>query len=304
MEIQSIDDAELNVTPAIMDKVREIHRQRQGEDKPRRKKQLLSVALTAILVLSSLTVYANNQYLQIKNKEGIIILSTIPAIQYTDSDYKQKRREEAQSELSKRLKPGELAAYYIEDTRYSKEPQIEYYFHAMERKHYDDLAKDMVEMKAPVVLNPSYLPEGYVFDYGVVQRGLPTEYKFANKPEYQSLMHELQASSEKTDEVQGLYYKIMNTTKADSTVMYFRNGEKTFNLVVFSDTKSPQIRSDQAIRVTVKGKEMILSAVSSSKRSLSWRSDDERDLYMINDIMHSALSNEEFIQIAESMIIE
>lgn len=78
-------------------------------------------------------------------------------------------------------------------------------------------------------------------------------------------------------------------------------------MIAFARTKGSavQVPSKQAVKLTVKGKEMILSSTSAEdSRKLSWLSESETVFYMISDDPKDPLPEEEFIQIAEGMIRE
>ena len=75
-----------------MHKVRQIHQKKQGRNAGNRKKTLIIAMLTAILILSSISAYASQYLIQIKNNEGEVILSTIKPWKYSESEYNAKRK--------------------------------------------------------------------------------------------------------------------------------------------------------------------------------------------------------------------
>lgn len=303
MELHSVDE-EVDVTPAIMQKVRLIHRKKHGRN-GNRKKTLIIAMLTAILILSSLSVYASQYLIQIKNKEGEVILSTIKPWEYSESEYNAKRVKETEEELRNRLKPGEQAVFYIKDlhmTSLVKEQPLKYFYMLTKHSNYQELANEIEEKNAPVLLEPDYVPEGYRFDYGQIQiRNEPVW----GTPEYETLLNELKEQAEQSDEEQGLFYKIVPWYKIASTGMEYRKGENRIKMVAFAREKGSKagVPTNQAVKIKVKGKEMILSASPSSpSRSLTWLSDSEEVLYIITDDPKDPLSKDEFAKIAAGLI--
>ncbi|TYA11767.1 hypothetical protein FRY98_20485 [Paenibacillus faecis] len=261
----------------------------------------------AVLILTSITAYAGGYFVHIKNKEGEIILSVMEPQNYPVSAYEQKRREEAEAELKKILKPGQQAVYYIKDKRLPTSADsrvLYYYYEPIRHRSYADLAKDIEATGAPLLPEPSYVPEGYVLDHGLIQiQNTP----LPNTPEYEKLWGELKERSLKSDEEAGLFYKIVPWSEPASTVLEYRKGERLLRMIAFARTKGSavQVPSKQAVKLTVKGKEMILSSTSAEdSRKLSWLSESETVFYMISDDPQDPLSEEEFIQIAEGMIRE
>ncbi|MGG4108041.1 hypothetical protein AAXB25_29540 [Paenibacillus lautus] len=304
MELHSVEE-EVDVTPAIMRKVRQIHQKKQGRN-GNRKKTLIIAMLTAILILSS-SVYASNYLIQIKNKEGEVILSTIKPWKYSESEYNAKRIKETEEELRKRLKPGEQAIYYIKDlhmTPLVKEQPLRFFYMLTKHSNYQELAKEIEEKGAPVLQEPDFIPDGYRFDFGQIQiRNTPVW----NTPEYKILADELKAQAEKSDEEQGLFYKIVPWSEIAGTGMEYRKGENRIRIAAYAREKGSKagVPTNQAIKITVKGKEMILSASpSSSSRSLTWLSDSEEVLYIIMDDPKDPLSKDEFAKIAAGLISE
>lgn len=305
MEIHSVDE-DVDVTPAIMQKVRQTHQLRHGRHQGKRRRSILIATLSAIFVLSSITVYASTYLVQIKNKEGQIILSTMDPWKFSVSEYNQKRREETEAELKKKLKPGEQAVYYIKDkqmTADAKEHPLNYCYLPIQHKDYDDLAKDIEEKGAPEIQNPAYVPEGYTFDHGRIQI---TNEPVWNTPEYESLLNELKEKAEKSEEERKLFYKIVPWSQVASTVIQYRKGESQLTMIAFARSKGSTVKvpSKQAVKLTVKGTEMILSSSTGQSRRLTWLSETEEILYVITDDPKDPLSNDEFAKIAAGMIRE
>ncbi|CAM3699410.1 MULTISPECIES: hypothetical protein [Paenibacillus] len=306
LELQSVED-EVDVTPAIMRQVRQIHQKKQGRGFRNRRKYIMMASLSAILILSSMSVYASQYFIQIKNKEGEIILTTMKPWKYTESEYNAKRERETEEELSKRLKPGEQAVYYIKDrhmTSSAKKYPLNYFYKTIQHPNYNDLAKEIKEKGAPVLQEPEYVPAGYFFDRGQIQiRNEPVW----GTPEYESLLNELKEQAAKSDEEQGLFYKRVSWSKIASTVMEYRKDESRIIFIAFAREKGSKagVPTEQAVKLTVNGKEMILSSNSvSANRKLTWLSDNEEVMYVITDDPKDPLSNDDFAKIAAGLLPE
>lgn len=306
MEVGSTEE-ELDVTPLIMQKVREIHQKKNGKRNSYRKKSFIPVLVTAILILSSLSVYAGNYLIQIKNKEGKVVLSAIKPWKYTESEYNLKRVKESEEELSEILKTGDLAVYYIKDqhlTSSSQKYPLKYYYKAAKHPNYEELVKEIEKKGAPMLQEPEYVPEGYQFDFGRIHI---KSYPIPGTPEYESLLNELKMQAEKSDEEQGVFYKILPGAGITSTGMEYRKGEHRITILAFARDKGPGagVLTNEAIKLTVKGKEMIFSNGSTTEtRSLTWLSDSEEVLYVVRDDPKDPLSKEEFAKIAVGLNTE
>ncbi|KKO52560.1 hypothetical protein XI25_20435 [Paenibacillus sp. DMB20] len=290
------------MTPAIMQKVRQIHQKRHGRPQGNRRKSVLIATISAIMVLSSITVYASTYFIEIKNKEGEIILTTKDPWKTTVSEYSQRRRKEAKAELKKKLKPGQVAVFYIKDPKISaKADPLDYFYNTIQHKTYDDLAKEIREKGAPELLPPDYVPEGYAFDHGSIQMGFEL---VPNTPEYESLLNELKKKAEKSNEKQGVFYKLVDWSRATASVLEYRKGDNRITIVAFARPKGSavQVLTTEAVKLKVKGKEMILSTTSEHSRRLSWLSESETVFYMITEDPKDPLSNDEFAKIAAGMI--
>ncbi|MGG3281572.1 hypothetical protein [Paenibacillus solani] len=306
MEVGSTHE-ELDVTPLIMHKVRQIHQKKHGKSNGYRKKSFIPVLVTAILILSSLSVYAGNYLIQIKNKEGKVVLSTIKPWKYTESEYNVKRVKESEEELSEILKTGEQAVYYIKDqhlTSSSQKYPLKYYYKATKHPNYEELAKEIEKKGAPLLQEPEYVPEGYRFDFGRININ---NYPILGTPEYESLLDELKMQAEKSDEEQGLFYRILPGAGIASTGMEYRKGEHRITILAFAREKGKKagVPSNEVIILTVKGRERIFSNDSTTEtRSLTWLSDSEEVLYVIRDDPKDPLSKEEFAKIAAGLKTE
>lgn len=306
MEVGSTDE-ELDVTPLIMQKVRDIHQKKHGKRNSYRKKSFIPVLVTAILILSSLSVYAGNYLIQIKNKEGKVVLSAIKQWKYTESEYNLKRVKESEEELSEILKTGEQAVYYIKDqhlTSSSQKYPLKYYYKAAKHPNYEELAKEIEKKGAPLLQEPEYIPEGYQFDFGRIHI---KSYPIPGTPEYESLLDELKMQAEKSDEEQGIFYKILPGAGITSTGMEYRKGEHRIKILAFARDKGPGagVLTNEAIKLTVKGKEMIFSVDSGlNNHKLTWLSDSEEVMYVIIDDPKDPLSKEEFAKIAAGLNTE
>jgi len=305
MEIQTVYENEVNAAPAVMDKVRQIRRKRKGSIRHSPRRTAFIAMAAAVLILTSITAYAGSYLVHIQNKEGVIILSVMEPQYYPISAYEQKRREEAEAELKKILEPGQQAVYYIKDKRLTTSPDsrvLYYYYEPIRHRSYADLAKDIEATGAPLLPEPSYVPRGYALDHGRIQiQNTPQP----NTPEYEKLWAELKERSLKSDEEAGLFYKIVPWSEPASTVLEYRKGERLLRMIAFARTKGSavQVPSKQAVKLTVKGKEMILSSTSAEdSRKLSWLSESETVFYMITDDPKDPLPEEEFTRIAEGMI--
>lgn len=307
MEINS-NPEDFDMTSSIMQKVRGIHQRNSRNHPVKRRRKVLIASLSALLILSSMTVYASTHWIQIKNKEGKIILETRPQQSSSRSESYGNRLDEYKAELKKNLKPGESAIFYLKDEQMNEADQynlLHYYYEPVVSSTYDDLTKEIQRLKAPMIHNlDGFVPDGYIFESGLIQ---VTSEPAPHTPEYELVLKELKDRAAESNDDQALFYKMVPPSKAVSTVVKYHKGDRQLKIIAFVRTPgSPaQVLTDSAEKLSVKGTELILSSDPAQQylnRRLTWLNHDETVLFTITDDPKEPLTNNEFVKIAEGLI--
>ena len=299
-----------DVTSDLMLRIHQNHDEKSGASLGIRRKRTLIAILCTMVLLSSITVYASSKFIQIKNKEGKIIITSIAQQTDTYVDYYVKLLSKYETELKKKLKPGERVAYYIKDKEIQAAETLNpLYFLYVPHQHpnYADFAEEMKAIETPQILEPTYMPEGYSFKTGNIQ-AMPEP--FVHTPEYEQLLGELRDLAEKSTDNQALFYKIIPWSKGSSSMIQYRKGERLISINAYakSTNSTVQVPAGNAEKLTVNGTEMLLTSPErnagkpSYGRRLTWLDDSGLVLYTIMDDPQDPLSNEEFAKIAAGMM--
>ncbi|GGH21433.1 hypothetical protein [Paenibacillus segetis] len=311
MEIREIEE-DFNVSPIIMDKIHQVHHFKTPKRKFKGRRPVFITIISAVLLLSSLTAYASSQWIHIRNKEGKIVISTKEQQYNQFGEYFAQLLNKYLDELKKKLDPGELAVYYIKDEQINEADKwnpLRYYYRPILHRNYDDLAKEMKETDAPFIQEPTFVPEGYIFESG----NISTQFDyFANTPEYQNILDELKGMAETSQEDKALFYKIVPWSKAVSTIIKYQKGEHELTIIAFAKSSdSPaQIYTNNAEKLIVGGTEMLFYTNSTGSKTqqvghrLTWLDENKHALFMILDDPKDPLSRDIFAKIAEGMIYQ
>ncbi|GIP26356.1 hypothetical protein J23TS9_14860 [Paenibacillus sp. J23TS9] len=302
----------IDVTSAVMRKVHQYEGRRKSDLRAgTRRRMALIASFCAVVLLSSITVYAGTRFIEIRNHEGKIVITSIAQQSNPYANYYINVLDKYEAELKKKLKPGEMAAYYVKDKQIQAAETlnpVHFLYVPYMHRSYDELSKEMQTTDTPQIQEPTYMPKGYLFDTGSIQA---KPEPFAGTPEYEQLLAELKAMAEKSTDEQALFYKMIPPTKGASSMIRYRKGDHQINIVAFSKptNSTVQVPSGNAEKLVVNGKEMLLSSPESGSaatytRILTWLDATGHVLYNITDDAKDPLSKEEFAKIAAGIMGE
>jgi hypothetical protein len=140
-------------------------------------KKLLPALIAILLLGASLSAYAADRIMEIRNKEGIVILTaekSKPAINDPFAPYEEQYSRQIASyyqQVMDELKPGEVAAYYVNDdiiNALETIMKVKFVFKPVQYNNLTDLHKAAEATNAPQFRIPSSLPKGWTFQSGIL----------------------------------------------------------------------------------------------------------------------------------------
>ncbi|WP_236575651.1 hypothetical protein [Paenibacillus sp. USDA918EY] len=302
---------QIDVTSAVMSRIYQYEGKNSSQRSGARPRMVLVASFCAVVLLSSITVYAGARFIEIRNHEGKIVITSIAEQSNPYANYYINILNKYEAELKKKLKPGEMAAYYIKDKQIQAAETLDpvhFLYVPYMHRSYDEFAKEMQATDTPQLREPTYMPEGYLFDTGSIQA---KPEPFVGTPEYKQLLAELKAMAEKSPNEKALFYKMIPPTKGASSMIRYRKGDYRINIIAFSKPtdSTVQVPSGNAEKLTVNGKEMLLSSTESGSaasyhRRLTWLDATGHVLYNITDDARDPLPKEEFAKIAAGIMGE
>ncbi|MWV43346.1 hypothetical protein GRF59_06840 [Paenibacillus sp. HJL G12] len=300
---------QIDVTSAVMRRVHQYEGRKSELRLGTRRRMALIASFCVVILLSSITVYSGTRFIEIRNHEGKIVITSIAQQSNPYANYYANLLSKYEDKLKKKMKPGEMAAYYVKDKQIQAAETlnpVHFLYVPNTHRSYEEFAKEMQTTDTPQLREPTYMPEGYLFDTGSIQA---KPEPFPGTPEYEHLLAELKAMAEKSTDKQALFYKLIPPTKGASSMIRYRKGDYEIRIIAFSKPgdSTVQVMSGKAEKLMVDGMEMLLSSPESGpgatyNRKLTWLDTNGHVLYTITDDLKDPLSNEEFAKIAAGMI--
>lgn len=324
LDEQEIKKHELNFVQEKFDVKNQVMKkinQERYKKKPVWYKKTAPIAVIgSLLLLTSITVYAGSQFMEIKDEKGKIVMKTQEEVK----SKKQTEVWEAQdkiydsSEIIKKLKPGEVAAVYINDEKANPEKLINFVHNEVNYKTYSDFLRELTEKEGPSLKQPSYLPEGYTFESGVVMAQTPNPSPSAHDKMYEKLQKEMSQEAEKSGE-KLIVKNNINWSKSNRVSLTYSKGEENTYLyldaTLISDNVMPVVeysRDRTTEKVKIGQHEGFYTYYPSPDnikdhqrtwigKQLTWIDKQRNIVYDVYPSENSKLTKEELIRIAESI---
>ncbi|MFC4598915.1 hypothetical protein [Cohnella hongkongensis] len=314
MEIRS--GREIDVRDRVMERIagRQGSRRRRGNFEFVRRPAAVVAFLVGVALLTSITGYAANQYLQLKNSRGEVVLRTKEQGKYNPYEAElSDRLGQEWEKLQPLLEPGELAAYYVKDAELDADRWNRIHFGYVPLPHddYDAFLVQLRDTNGPALPQPGYVPEGYVFENASVQARygpLPPS------PEYETLVDELLAEAESAADNRKLFYRVLPWSEASGANLQYHKGEAVLNLFAYKSNGNsmlpltPEMNAEKAV---AGGTEMMIyeseeggDARKYFRHRAIWYGTQAGAFYVIADDPKHPLDKQELIRIAESMIVQ
>ncbi|OME81365.1 hypothetical protein BK120_17050 [Paenibacillus sp. FSL A5-0031] len=183
------------------------------------------VTILFIVLLTSASVYAASELIQIRDRAGdvkiksIVLESESKIVPYTlQNDPPLPTYRDRVLEL---VKPGQMLAYYVRND--SSPLTIQYLHNTNTNTSYNDFNVLLARTSAPVIKEPVNLPDGFTFKYGSVMPLIPNEHDASLSEEHARLLALFkQRAAAEPD--QNLFIEEVNWTKANiSELEYTKN---------------------------------------------------------------------------------
>lgn len=299
----------IEITESLMERIRNQESKRPMSGfKPLRRTALLT-ALISLILLASVTVYAANEYLQIRNKSGQVVLETYYYPDYTNAEM-QNLLGTYRNRVLDSIQPGEEAAYYVDDdalNNYDSLNKLKFEYKPVQYKDYKEFIKERDRISAPKLNQPDYIPKGFTFLYGQIDPRVPMHGDGDNS-EYSKLMELLVNRANKSTSQDKLFIEPIEVKQAIGAVLYYSSGEGKidFSIQATYGTKLSLLQDEdiKSEKVMIKGQEAIYQKRTDNEDLIAWYDNSSSVAYVINDNSDGELTRKDFIRMAESMITE
>ncbi|OME96662.1 MULTISPECIES: DUF4367 domain-containing protein [Paenibacillus] len=289
----------------------------------------LVMAASLLLVTSlSVTVYAATELIQIRSKDGKVVLETKPKAEVSKELQEKKDRLHSLDTASRSLAwrsalPGQAIAYYIHNQEmndlkrelYGEDTLLEFQTGSIYLGSLNVLQEEATKRGMPNMKIPSRLLNEYSFNEGYLSfnpdlsdlfhDGEPTEV-------YYEIQNELIRQAEASTNNKKVFVKEIKPPRVSSiSLSYVKGKELESSITVFVTKRGMNPKQeihfseeDHVEKVLVKGREMIYVKYADAyfNQGLAWV-DEQHDLYYHISLNNKvALKKEEVLEIAESFI--
>ncbi|MCM3290437.1 DUF4367 domain-containing protein [Paenibacillus sp. MER 180] len=285
-----------------------IHRKPMNRPKARFRRKTIIVLASIIVALTSISGYAASRIIQILNSKGDVVVETRER-NLTPRDFRIDKTLEEYGEMVKaQLKPGEWAAYYVEDEQFAHLTtinRVNFEYNPVVHTNYDRLQQEIKDKAGVPAVDIANAPTGLKFESGWV---FPSLYPF---DDIKRLAEQLEKESKQAKNNQNLFIKPLAWKEVGSSRANFNYDGNQLKLIGFYHTQSRVVSQNTSeIAVTklklngmeVLYKENVKGKNASFKHQVEWMREDENTYYMLSDEAESKLSKSEFIEIAKSMV--
>lgn len=304
----------IQVTDKVMARIRVL------EYKPDRKRSLRGIrfagktaalsGMLAMLLLVTVTAYAATEYIQIRNKAGVVKVQEIaapnpdfnPVVPAPYYNYAWKIMDFA--------KPGELIAYYYRGEKLYEGAKSALQFARKELRltDYGQFLAEMTKLKTPLLPKEA---KGYVFDRGEVVPANPSDEQYDDNPVYRQTLDGLIAEA-RQNPGRNLFMKAVPWTEAGSVSgKYTKQGaviEIGASLMKGGYMQLYQDSNMNAEKLKVDGREVIYSDVSRPDikpgfgyHYLNWYNEQQDAYYTVTTYGDRVLTKEQLLELAAEL---
>ncbi|MEC4566050.1 DUF4367 domain-containing protein [Paenibacillus sp. CMAA1739] len=315
LKIQAFD-----VSDKVMEQVYQKAASKTGNVRRNHFQPRITVPIMILLFVvgASVTGYAASQYLEFRNSKGDVVLNTAKTPTETDASRTYTSTYARWNEkVRDRLQPGEYAAYYIKDDSMNQNNlsnPVLFAYKPAELSSFNSLQAEIKRTEAPLLSNPTHLPDGYKFDFGYVYP-VAAYPGMMDKKEYQALTDKLMQQAKAAPEGENLFIQKLSWDKSDFSFARYARGNDYVNITVskytseVTKTTIMQNEQDSAEELTIKGtKAYYIRASEASKpleagkNRIGWLDEKRHVHYNISDNQDSPLTREDLVRIAEDLL--
>ncbi|BBI30931.1 hypothetical protein [Cohnella abietis] len=181
---------EINVIDSIMTRI--VPLQSGGVNRSFRPAKRLTVYMTVlfIVLLASASVYAASEFIQIRNHAGDVKIQSVVLDQEAKITPYEKENSAPKptyrDQVLELVKSGQVLAYYVRNS--GSNPNIQFLHDTNIFTSYNDFKELLLRTSAPIIKEPTNLPDGFKFKYGSVMPILPNEYDDRTSAEHARLL--------------------------------------------------------------------------------------------------------------------
>lgn len=268
----------------------------------------IAIAMLAFILLTTVSVYAATEIIQIRNQAGEIKLeSSVMEASPQSVQISKSLEDRYREQVLEKLQPGDVLAYYYNDNTSS--PGIKFLYDTNISVSYHALLGQMEQKSAPILKEPTHMPDGFQFSYGNVEPILPNPYDAKTSAEYTRLLEVFQANKGAADN-QKLFMERVLWTKANATNLVYKNGEMTIAFKAAHSVLEMELAfsSEYKQEKRLVGDAEVIYAHTSNDhyfdQKAAWYDESQDIFYTINASGKGQLSSEQFISIVKGMIVK
>ncbi|MDT8978929.1 DUF4367 domain-containing protein [Paenibacillus sp. chi10] len=306
-------ELKIDIREPVMRRIASLHRVRKSmnRSKARLRRKTIIVLASIIVTLTSISGYAASKIIQIINSKGDVVVET-KEMKYNPGDIRIHKTLEQYGEMVKaQLKPGEWAAFYVEDKQFTHLTllnRVNFEYNPIVHTNYDRLQQEIKDKAGVPAVDIANAPTGLKFESGWV---FPSVYPFN---EIKGLAEQFEKEAKQAIQEgknQKLFIKPLSWKEVGSSRANFNYDGNQLKFIGFYHTQSrvvSQNTSEIAVsKVKLNGmevlyKENVKGKNASFKHQVEWMREGENTYYMLYDEAESKLSKTEFIELARSMV--
>ncbi|MEF3352532.1 hypothetical protein PV403_05035 [Paenibacillus sp. GYB006] len=275
-----------------------------------------------IVIFLSFTAYAATEFLQLRAKDGKILLETMAPWDRNDKvEQLHKLSSPYESQALRSVLPGQHIAYYIKDDTINhlisevnpdrgllgfQGNQIEYYT-------LPTLELEAEKLNSPITHIPSSIAGGYSFNSGGIYLDMPKLYNTDGTPNERYLQIQTalieEAKADQTDKK--LFIETLESEQLRSIYLHYRKGKNIEDYVTvlasFTDGVKQEVQQEAGMTTEkglVNGKEILYLKYEGDNphQVIKWIDETSGAYYHIHDTKKSKLSKQDFLKIAEKFV--
>lgn len=300
--------AAIEVTDKVMVRLRAMGQRQNPRGIRFAGKTAAFTGMMVMLLLVAVTAYAATEYIQIRNKAGEVKVQQIapdlkPQGIGPHNSYSWKVMDFA--------KPGELIAYFYRGEELDEGVKSALQFAGKELRltDYQPFLEELTKLKAPVLPKEA---GGYVFQYGTIFPGSPSNQEVDDNPLYRETLNGLIAEA-RQDTGRNLFMKAIPWTEAASVSgQYTRQGAVIWIGAAQLDGGYMQVHEEangSLEKLEVEGREIIYNDVSRPDikpefgyHYLNWYNEKQDAYYTLTTYGDRVLTKEQLLELAGELI--
>ncbi|MBD7970500.1 hypothetical protein [Paenibacillus gallinarum] len=300
----SVTDEELkqiSVVPRVIDQITNSTMKKKSNHRWK----TVSLFLLFCVCIASVTTYAAEEFAKIYNKKGKVVVDTYPM---KDRNYYSKESKRIEK-LKPEAKPGELTAYFPIEAdlqAYLGPNEILYEYKPIQYYDINEYYKKAKSTSAPDLISPPYLSKGYTFHYATIWPEYPSAGD-GEGSEYDKLLQRLSLKAKGSKEK--ISAETLHWSKSGGVILYFSTKEEPYSLTVLASyaigMNVPQPAGAISRKIKIGTQEAVIVQDPSNtyfNTKIAWYDESTSTAYFMEDNASEALSEEEMVKMADSLI--